>query len=427
MVDNAGDDLPYGQFGEAVYDYEKTLWRFERSIKLEFGLLQLGESKVAIPPAAAQNAGSNYYHSKEGPARRRGKQVKTLIQSNPELQPASGLLGEYARISEAVQDAFERYDPMKGNLIAFGAIIDQLGRASVEIIALPCGPTGSDLRIAQISKQRHGWDSKQVWLAVPVIHGEEATWKGPGAPIQSVVFSWPLKDGDSFLAVRLIAQTLVFRPVLSRKPLHGSSSLGLDPLFNLRIEQTGGSPHADVGFNPWNADEFAVVDQAGFWSVWKLKSRHNESTRQIFDSKLVDGDHRTKCKVVDDGWARIIWIKNSTTIVVCGRRKMKLFNIANGPDSSELLEVNVGLKSSVGWILDMALLPSRTSSFCVLTSSHIFVYEIDAESNENLLAKELKSFRHFRNPDDISLRLHVFQDNDGKLLNVRVGWHSVAN
>ena len=402
----------YGHSGQAIYDHEKKEWRFGRSLSSNYSLRPLKESKVAVE-ATAPPILPLARDGKEGPSRRRENQVKSLVKTYPELQPASTLLPDLARVSEAVEDAAARHDPAKGNLLAFGRIVDETTGSSFEVAAFPSGPTGGNLRIVRVQNQRRGWsDSQSVWLDVPTFQGEEAVWEGPGAPIQSLVFARPLESVDGFLAVRLITQTLVFRPVLCKDSIDGELSLDVNILFNLDIDMTGGLPHADVAFSPWNSQQFGVVDQSGSWSVWQMSSKRAGRGKQICRVVLADENSKSKTNVVDDGWSRIAWIHNAYTVVVCGRQHLMIFDIKL-EEPSELRKVDILPESGVGWILDMTILPSRSDCFCVLTSMHIFVYHVGSVQDDEVEVKDLVKIRHFRNEDDISLHLHLFDDGNG--------------
>ena len=405
----------YGQFGEAVYDHRGRRWRFNRSTMYHYAPKLLGEPKIAIHPSGTSISSSRAADGKEGPSRRREKQVKSLIQTYPELQPASTLLPELARISEAVEETVARHDPAKGNLLSSGSITDEATRRLVDVAAFSCGPTGSDLCIVQFQKQRRGWDdSRKAWLEVPTIYCEEGIWKGLGAPIQSIIFAQPLEHGDYFLAVRLITSTLIFRPILRKAPASVESRCDWNLLFTLHTDQTGGTPHADVAFNPWQTRQFAVVDQASSWSIWELRSRNPGRAKQISHGSLTNvGDQSTK-EQLDDSWLRIIWVCNPTIIAVCNRRRLTMFS--NGQEEAvELEKVDVGFENGIGLILDAARLPLLPTHLAVLTSTHALVYHIEASGDNRITVKNILKLRHFRSPDDISLRLSVFDDGGGKI------------
>ena len=415
MADPAKDGVLYGQFGRTVYDHDDKSWYLERSTANHSTLQPLGQPRLVSHATAAPDVSSFGHDSKEVSSRRRENQAKALIKIYPELQPAVELLPDLSRVSEAVEIATSRHDPCKGNLVAFGIVTDQLQKAPVTVAAFPTGPNGSDLRLVQVQKQRRGWeDSKKAWLDVPTIYGEEATWSGPGVPIQSVIFAELEDRQESYLAVRLITKTVIFRPVLRKLPSHaGGSRLDVNLLFELRMEQTGGLPHADVAFNPWSTRQFAVADQACNWSVWELERRDGGKAKSLYSGSLSWDHHNRSGKPLNDGWARIAWIGTPTTVAVFGRSRAILVDLATG-EAEESEGVAVGPGTSFGWYLDVRRLPLHPSHLCVLTSMHIHIYRIQRDQHERLSALCITTIRHFRHHEDISLRLRCFSEADGQ-------------
>jgi RNA polymerase I-specific transcription initiation factor RRN6 len=399
----------YGQFGEAVYDNEDHHWHFQRS-KTAPHLLELpGETKIIVESDGRTQNKIFPADGKEGPTRRREKQVQALVRRNPEFQPGSGFLTDLARISEAVEESASRHDPTIGNLLAFGTTTDELARQQVEIVAFPTGPTGSDLRIVQVRKQRRGWhDLKNVHLQVPTIHGEEATWTGPGVPIQSIAFANPLEGTDPFLAVRLIMQTLIFRPVLRKKVVSNGSRLDVNFLVSVDLDQTGNQPHADVAFNPWYARQFAILDQAGCFTIWELDGKSLMKVNRVAFNRSTMENPKSGESASGDCWGRAIWVCSPSILAVCRRRNLKIFEI-EGDHLLERHDLDNGL-TDFGWILDMVQVPSQLGYIVVATSQHLVVYYV-----KHATPSKVAQVRHFRNSEDISLQLYCFSDGDGKL------------
>lgn len=400
----------YGQFGQAVYDHEERDWRFERSINSCRTLIPLGESKVVTP--ASTSRPSHKTEGKEGPSRRRENQVKALTQVYPELQLASGLLPDLVRISEAVEESSGRHDPVQGNVIAFGIIPDELSRRKTEVVAFPTGPTGSDLRIVESKRQARGWDdSRKTYLQVPTIYSEETTWKGSGVPIRSIVFANPLEKGDTYLAVRLIAETWIFQPVIRKHPQANGSRLFANPKLRLDVRQHGGPPLSHITFNPWYSRQFANLDEDGTWRVCEMKGKGTLQVAQVC-SKVAE-DRRSATDGLQDTWGRLTWVCGPSILAVCTRRKAAIFDTAKRPPT-ELHQLDVGLQDGSGWILDMELIHSAPSFLTILSSTHLVVHYIQVDDDRNVDARQAATIRHFRNQDDVSLRMHCYSEGDGK-------------
>ena len=401
----------YGQFGQAVYDPDEKEWHFERSTK-EFHVWKApGELKAITGPQIHSAAHPRVKDGKEGASRRRENQAKALVKVHPELHPASDLLPDLSRISEAVEEASARHDPAIGNLLAFGIITDELAKRRVEVAAFPSGPTGSDLRIVQVQNQGRGWDpSQSTYLQVPTIYGEEAIWKGPGVSIQYITFARPLEIDDAFLAVRLISETLIFRPVFRKRSVLGGSRLDVNLSHSLNIAETGDSPHSDVAFNPWYSRQLAVLDQAGSWTIWELGDKQTSVVKQ-----LCAHGREAKKTFLNECWGRVIWVGGSSTIAVCSRRDLMIYQIGE-KDPEKLHDLDIGLDDGLSWILDMALVPSRPNYLIVLTSAHVLLAYVEVGQVRAIEARIIARVRHFRNPEDISLRMYCSVGEDGKNL-----------
>ncbi|KAF2486843.1 RNA polymerase I-specific transcription initiation factor RRN6-like protein [Neohortaea acidophila] len=408
MAEPGLDKSFYGHFGQAEYNENEKEWRFERNLQSNFGFQVLGDPKAIVEPTREIGI-ERTVEGEEGPSRRREIQIQRLARSYPDLTPAGHLLPELARISEAVDDTVNYHDPNQGRMLAFGKINDHRWNRGREVVAFPNGPSGSDLRVIQIQDEPSGWqDSKKVWLKVPVVQGEEAVWEGPGVAIQAIEFNSPKGRGEVFLIVRLITEVLLFRPFFSS----GASKLELNLLSRLSMDEIGGSPYAHVSLNPWNSRQLTLVDQAGAWSVHDLTTRGAISGPPLMSSALIPGSADAQFDPMYDGWARILWTAASDIVLVCNREKAVLWSLSK-QTSRQLPKVQTYLDSGMGWILDVAVVPSHDDHVALLTSAHVLIYRIGSIELGDLSAEIVACIRHFRNPEDIGMRLHVWQDDNG--------------
>ena len=407
------DTGTYGHFGQATYNHNEQAWSFGRSHDTDRILQPIGNPLVVAEPNSHVSDTKFSKDGREGPARRRGNQIKALVKLHPEVQPASSLLPDLARVSEAVEESSFRYEPAKGNVFARGTIIDERAGREAQLVAFPTGPTGSDLRVMQVRKQRRGWhDVKDVYLKVPTISGEEAIWRGPGVPIQFVVFANPVESAQAYLAIRLITKTIIVRPRLRKGRLPVGSRLDFSSQLSLEIDQTGGSPHADVAFNPWNPRQLALLDQAGTWSVWEIDDKLARRPKKIHTMSMPSDDVKESKQFLDRCWGRVTWISGRSLLAVCTRREVKIYGLWE-TTPVELEVLNAGL-SDLGWLLDMVSIPTRSDFLVVLTSVHIVVYHINVTKSHDLETRTVAQVRHYCNPDDITLQANMFTEADGK-------------
>ncbi|KAK5679179.1 hypothetical protein LTS10_008840 [Elasticomyces elasticus] len=419
MADSTSNDLPYGHFGEAIYDPDEEAWSFQREVETAYSLHLLGSARVV----AESKDGHAPVDAQVIPlitSERHKKEIKHLVERFPDVQPATALLGPLLRVSEAIESASARHDPLQGELLAIGTVPAEALHSTLTLAAFPSGPTGGDMRLVQMQIQRHGWDdTKDAWIKVPTIHGMEAEWHGEGVPIQQICFAHAIEGSDAFIAARMPTRTVVFRPAVRSR---GPSAWALDAkiCFEVSIQSTGAVPHADIVFNPWYTRQFGVVDQAGNWNVYELEGLASTKSKLVCRSGLPTGISRP----VDDGWARIAWVGSPSTIAVCTRRQLDLYRIA-GQDSNK--SNSIATMTSVGssWYLALVQVPSHPTHLAVLTSTHILLYHVKADDTGAIDAKTLLKLRHFRNPEDTTLTLAVFVLEDATLVALRSGVEAV--
>lgn len=189
------------------------------------------------------------------------------------------------------------------------------------------------------------------------------------------------------------------------------------PILSLNMDQSGGSPHADIAFNPDYQLRFAVVDQDQTWTVWDIDhGARGESYDKYLLSKLAqgtisppDGDSAEG----EDGWARILWIGDVNTLAVCSRRRLSIIGMQPHTPPSYLLCPDLIFKRSSDWILDVQAHPSLRSLFFVLTSTELFLMavtttsaSIDANAGPSG-ARVVLSWRHYRGSEDLTLMMSV--------------------
>ncbi|TKA72052.1 hypothetical protein B0A55_06665 [Friedmanniomyces simplex] len=424
MANTSSNDLPYGHLGQAVYDPDEQFWNFQRASNDDNVFRPLGESKLVAKPAEDVARAS----PKATPliaSERLRKDVPNVIKRFPEVQPAAGLLAPLLRVSEAILSATARHDPLQGDLLAMGSIPSELSHRTITVAALLHGPTGSDLRLAQVQSRRRGWDdTKDAWVEVPTIHGEDAVWNGEGVPIQQICFAHAIEGSDMFLAARMPKRTLIFRPTLAtRGP--SAPKLAASLCFEISIARTGGVSHADVAFNPWYTRQFGIVDQAGNWSIWELEGRLTTGGRLTCQSPKGKSTS-SPVRPVDDGWARVSWVCNPVTVAVCTRQQLALYNVT-GSDATQAPLVTTVKTVDGSWYLGMTQIPSHTADLAVLSSTHLTLYHVKESGADAIEAKAVFQIRHYRNPEDTTLSLAAFALEDVTLIVLRSGVQPIVS
>lgn len=438
MADRNLSHLNYGHAGEAAFSLEAREWSFGRKfttptlkqIGLKHGT-QVVSTKVV--PASIQYPTSavstRLTDAKDN--------FKTLLRHHPELVPASDLIAEPSGASAAILTTTATYDPLIGSLFASGSVtLDQENRSGIwesprRVAATVTGEAGNILRLTLLNKQTLGWGlDKTIRLAgVTFRDADQGHWNEDAAPIQQVCFA-ESEDRSNFLAVRLPTSIVIFRPVyLQHKRFSGQSPhyklpasiLDARPILKLDIKRTGGFPHADVAFNPDFQMQFAVVDQHHMWSIWDIDSSRKSDVYTM--SCHVQGHivpQEDDDSIGEDGWARISWVGDVNTVLICNRRRLSVICLQGGSFKFLPCPPLFSPKSS-DWILDVKRHPVMRSQFLVLTSTSLLLMAVTTSSDaldrnaQHVGARIVASWRHYRGAEDFTLSISVqMLDEDSK-------------
>ncbi|KAH6614292.1 RNA polymerase I-specific transcription initiation factor RRN6-like protein [Boeremia exigua] len=416
MADSSLHDLNYGRPGLRTYDLDDREWNSPR-YRTSNALKQVSQWQLSIP--AATTCLPTGVLTNTTKAR---KDVRRLTQNHLQLAPAAKELPEINAVSEAVISAASTYDPNVGDLLSFGTVYLKKWVRPRRIAAAPTGPSGSILRLVPLDQQRQGWEGdKSVWLTGPSFRiVDSGYWNEEATPIQQICFGHA-DSGNSFLAVRLLSKTVLFRPLYHRgrraaplSPYYDlpPSLLSARPILSILPEQTGGAPHADVSFNPDYQFQFGIVDQHYQWSLWQIERRAKREEYSV--SRMVRGDIMPEHNDTDDGdgWARIFWAGDSNTLIVCNRRHLSVVGVKG--ETFEYLQAPIIIpQRSTDWILEIRRHPQHQDCFFVLTSTRLFLIAVTTTSAAidstvgEAGASILLSRRHYRGGEDITLQASV--------------------
>lgn len=416
MADLIRYDLGYGTFGHPLYNAETQQWKFTRCA-IPSASIRCVEAPTSC---AAKTKLSDRQSSNDVPSTRRANQMKRLISAHPEVEPARSLLSHLVRVSEAVVDAAAQHDQARGRLFAIVAVHDERWNRLTSVIVFASGPSGCDLSFVQTNVQRQGWaESRDFWLDVPAPSGDSRVWKGPGVPIQSVNSANPIGRGDGFIAVRFPTKTLLFRPRVRRSPTDARSRVDENLISELSIEDTAGTRHSDIAFNPWSPRQFAVVDISGCFSVWELPLPGNKRAVCLVRENGQGPANSADVNTHLDPWARITWVCESSVLAVCSRRSVKLYDIVD--EQIQPLDVELGSQKSTHPILDFQLLPYMPEYLGVLTSTQIWVFRVRRTVDHTLKVQRMISVSHYKDTEDLTLRLQFLRHDNGMYRRSRIG------
>lgn len=417
MAERALSHLIYGHSGAPTYSLEDRRWTFDREFAptkfQQIGVRRDGKatttevvpSPIRFPSTVAS---TRLVHVNAG--------VKSLVQDYPELVSASDLLPEFATTSAAVLSAVESYDPLVGNLFAIGSVQNKW-RSSRSVAATVTGEARNILRVHALHKETLGWsDDKAVGLRGDTLKkAESGYWNEEAAPIQQICFAQS-QDESQLLAVRLPTKIVIFRPNYAQSvcPTTPSPSyelpashIDLHPILAVTPDQNVGS--ADITFNPEYQLQYAVVSQDGTWAVWDIEYKRQRAVYTT--SCLVRGTITEAMDLTgEDGWARIRWVGDVNTVLVCNRRLLSIFDLKGESGFERVSCPGVIPAKSSDWILDVSRHPSHSDRCFILTSTTLFLMAVTPSrdaTTTRMAARILLSWTHYRNPEDLTLNMSV--------------------
>jgi len=360
-------------------------------------------------------------------------QLKGISKKRPEIIPARPLATAFA-IAPAATDSDI---PTLGPLLALGRAVDAdhaAGSRTAHILAIPSGEAGHVLKIIKPRVEKHGWGKRDgVRLSVlNATSADQGHWVGTGGTIRQIAFADNEFESGTWLAVRQLAMTTIFRPVYRAAPkqfvastafytAYPPSRLDPNPVAVLAAERSGSETHVDVSFNPWYSRQFGVIDRSGHWTIWDIGGRQVKQkllnlvpgkNGHIYDGYVFDQDNKVPNKL--DGWHRIIWVGSVSTVVVSNRRHLAVFDMNSQP--SRLPCPNFMSQTQSDWIIDIKRSVLDISHLFILTTSRIFWLEVIPATEDGTDGKcgvnVLLSYRHFREMNDETMKLTVFKDNE---------------
>lgn len=423
MADKPFGDLNYGYPGTASYDLENSEWLFERQYTTKklrqirtLDGLRLADTIATTPVQLVHpQISANKTSTRE--------EVRNLVQDIPELAAAAAILPDLGLVSAAISKTTSVYDPLVGSLLSFGSItLEDRYEGARQVAALPVGEAGNILQLAVLNKERLGWGMvRKTWIDGSTLkETERGHWNEDAAPIQQICFSQS-EDRSSLLAVRLPTRTVFFHPICFRQARANrtsafyelpASTIDTRPIFSIDKESTGGFTHCDVAFNPSFQSQFAIVDQSPMWSVWEIdRSRKSEA---YTPSCLVRGrinSSETEDVRGEDGWARVLWVADVNTLLVCNRRHLSIISIKGGEPKYLACPTFLNQRSAE-WFLDAKLHPKHANQVFILTSTHLIMVLVNSLAEASGSAEEsvttvLASWTHFRDAEDFTLQMTV--------------------
>jgi RNA polymerase I-specific transcription initiation factor RRN6 len=400
------------------------------TISTESYIQPLQPWQECIPPSLRSPPNSTKTASKV-----RYSQERWLQKVLPEAGPARSTI---ASMTKTHSPASLTQHPATLMAIGKASDIDQTsGRRNIQVMAMAHGEAGNLLRLIKPRAEALKWNTKDdtKLRSLNPAASEDCYWLGDGGAIQQIAFGADTDGSTSWLAVLKAESITILRPLY--RQVQTPSMLSVDsgmrfppsrlspnPILSLGNESIGGSCYVDVSFNPWYIRQFAVIDQHGYWSVWDIEGQRRKRT--TFEAKPGRSGHIRddlssgqgfKTPDVADGWGQVLWAGGVSTLMLCDRRNLAVFDLKAAP--KRLNSPQVVHPRSIDWILDMKRSPVNLKHVFVLTTRQIFWLQISEAGEDQgdqfgyAGATILLSCQHFRNQEDETAKLDLLGENEG--------------
>lgn len=390
MGDQPITDLNYGHTGSVIYDFEDQELSHSRIVGLGPVLKLFGEANVVVRPnpTTAAKAPATLAVPLGYSSRRR----TSLTKIAPETVSNEDMILDLTEEANHFVELETTTKAQEPELLALAPPFDSAGRDAFCGAAVPSDLRGDGVLLVRSVETRQGWaDDLTTHLKVNSLSGETTVWYGASGIIQQLVFSTPTEENTRFLAVRTKDRITIleprWRPASVRDKIY-RAHIDAGPLLYLSPQDELSPPYVDFAFNPWYPRQFAVVDSAGNWSVWDIegeRKRRNRSYLSKFRAGIFEGPHSN---LVSDGWARIMWVGNVNTVLLCTRNAASVFSIK---EHSKLLDtLDLSPSPTTDSILDVRAVPDYEDHVLVLTSTRLLLLraQVNADHNDEEVVSE---------------------------------------
>jgi RNA polymerase I-specific transcription initiation factor RRN6 len=304
---------------------------------------------------------------------------------------------------------------------------------SVPILAMSHGEAGHILRLVKPRVEKWRWTDRglpTIRMLNPDVT-EDGYWMASGGKIEQIVYADDTEGNQSWLAVRKQASTTIFMPVYNtRRPISRMpSSFGADyppsrvdpnPALTITSETLGGSNHADVAFNPWYPRQFVILDDEGYFRIWDIEGRSGAHHKKLGKTGHLFDDLAAHDIAPDmgDGWGRIFWAGNVSTVIVCNRKHFAAFDMRSR-QPARLNSPKITSSSTSDYIMDARRSAKHLNLIFVLTSSRILLLDVvvagDRREGRSEGVHILTSCHHVRGTQQ-SLKMELIEEDGDTLL-----------
>lgn len=294
------------------------------------------------------------------------------------------------------------YDPTDGRLISIFDIKFKKSKKYHKIILYSTGNLGNILSISLISNYFSKVCEKDNIKDFQIVNTPKLLNQ------INIIFNQKIKQievnnfffdkGSFFIIVRtnnIIYILLCFKS-LKKKKLKSEYEI----ISELNSKDFYDHEFSDLTFNPWNTNQFSVVDIKGNFGVWTIKNINNKYKilRNEFNSENFEYEPTIFDPCELSNWKRISWAYDSNHLILVSRSSLVLFKLEPCLISKQIITSKVWSRIQDIYKID--------DYFITLTSKEIIIFHL----NQSL--EKVISWKHYLKEDDMSLKLFVLKTKD---------------
>jgi len=428
MAERSVNDLSYGHFGELYYDNQIQQWLSKRHQSYGAGLQALGRARTYVEPEILYEDAP--VKSKVYPGQLADDASHALSSTIPEFGLAPATLDNHT--SDWTETAAKRSeeDWKFGDVLALAKLHTEhtSGHRIKEcnVLAFPSGGAGDILKLTELRDAREGWgvDRKSAWLKTFEVRETDSSTYIADGKIRQICFARnQVDESHPLLAVRTAMSITVFLPQIylsaesadkiNRVNSGNGSRIALQQVNKFSIEGNGLIEFVDIAFNPWFPTLLAAVLEDGRYHLWTLlPGQHTWDQKDSIEGDIGDPEVED---TETDNWHKIVWMSNST-FIVSTRTHLKAFRRRGA--KVVCINQDVLATNGVNIILDVRRSPVDDSCIFVTNTTHIMclsstrnVRNVDADPSFTIAL----SWRHYRDPNDFSLKVSFIEEEAGKI------------
>ncbi|CAI4037231.1 hypothetical protein SMKI_02G0990 [Saccharomyces mikatae IFO 1815] len=300
------------------------------------------------------------------------------------LRDLNDTLEESAGSPRSGQDAFF-WDPTVANRLDSKYIQTASDlrnyRDGTEIIAYASGKTDSVLNISVLVRQNTLHLNRHNNVTSIELHSPIKSIKIPGT-------SEAIGRRSNLVGVITENSFQIFRI----ENIHSRSCdvivTNSEPLYFVEVDDI---QVVDFAFNPWDLQQFAIIDAKGNWNIGTIPKNFNNNKRKL---QLIDNFHGTIYDPAElSSWKRIEWFSQFQKILIFDRSKMIEVDFVNN------WQVEVVQAKTWSDIRDYRRIDDNNG--ILLTSREIIII---GASEANDVVRKI-SWKHDLDPDDTTLKI----------------------